>query len=38
MVDKKLFFKYQSLKVAMDDDSKVVKDDNGNDIIYTIEN
>jgi hypothetical protein len=38
MVDEKFFYKYQSLKVAIDDDGKVVKDDSGNDIIYTIEN
>jgi len=38
MVDEKLFYKYHSLKVAVDDNGKVVKDDNGNDIIYTIQN
>src|SRR5665647_2586846 len=38
MVDEKFFYKYQSLKVAIDDDGKVVKDDSGNDIIYNIEN
>lgn len=32
------FYKYQSLKVAVDDDGKVVKDDKGNDVIYTIQN
>jgi len=38
MTGEKLFYKYQSLKVAVDNDGKVIKDDNGNDIIYTMEN
>ena len=38
MVDEKFFYKYQSLKVAIDDNGKILKDDNGNDIIYTIKN
>jgi len=38
MVDEKLFYKYQSLKVAIDGNGNVIKDDNGNAIIYAIEN
>lgn len=38
MRSEKTFYKYQSLKVAIDDNGKVVKDDNGNAIIYTIKN
>ena len=38
MADDKLFFKYQSLKPATDIDGKVLKDDNGNNIVYSIKN
>jgi len=38
MVDEKLFYKYQSLEVAVDDNGKVIKDDSGNEIIYAIKN
>jgi hypothetical protein len=38
MADEKLIFKYQSLKPATDKDGKVLKDENGNNIIYSIKN
>jgi hypothetical protein len=34
----KLFYKYQSLKAALDNNGKILKDDNGNHIIYSIKN
>jgi hypothetical protein len=38
MADGELFYQYRNLKVAVDNDCKTIKDDNGNDVIYTIEN
>jgi hypothetical protein len=41
MAREKLFYKYQSLEVAVDDDDKVIKDgngNNGNNVIYDIKN
>jgi hypothetical protein len=35
MAREKLFYKYQSLKVAVDDD-EVIKDGNGNDVISLV--
>jgi hypothetical protein len=38
MASEKIFYKYQSLKVAVNDKGKVLKDNNGNNIIYSIKN
>lgn len=38
MSGEKLFYKYQSLKAAVDDDGKVIKDENSNVKIYSIQN
>lgn len=38
MRSRKIFYKYQSLKIETDDESKVKEDENGNPINYTIKN
>jgi len=38
MAEGDLFYQYRNLKVAVDSDGKAIKDDNSNDVIYTIEN
>lgn len=38
MAEGDLFYQYRNLKVAVDSDGKAIKDDNGNDVIYTLEN